>query len=67
MNSTSYSSITLCNALSVIQSAMDNILHDLIGTCEYVCMDDIVVYSEVPEQYVNDLCLGLSLSKIKTK
>ncbi|NPA72180.1 MAG: RNA-directed DNA polymerase [Gammaproteobacteria bacterium] len=45
----------LANVPAVFQRTMDKILAELIGRCVFVCFDDIVVYSPLPEAHVQHL------------
>ncbi len=45
----------LTNAPSYFQRAMDRILSPLIGTCVFVYIDDIIVYSTSKEQHILDV------------
>jgi hypothetical protein len=49
----------LCNAPATFQRMMNAVLHDLIGVCVYVYIDDIIIYSTSFEMHMQHLKLVL--------
>lgn len=62
----------LCNAPAIFQRTMDQVLQGLIGTCCFVYIDDIVIYSKTPQEHSHHLSqvldrLGTAGLRAKTK
>ena len=53
----------LTNAPAVFQRTMDYILHELIGHCVYVYIDDIIVYSKNPKDHAKHLSRVFELTQ----
>ena len=62
----------ITNGCQYFQRTMDKVLHGLIGSCCFVYLDDIIVYSRDPDEHAQHLALVLGRLKeaglrVKTK
>ena len=56
--------ISDCNAGATYQSLMNHIFASYIGIFMYVYLDDIVIYSEMPEEHVRHVKLVIVINFI---
>ena len=49
----------LTNAPAVFQALMNDVLQDLLNTCVVIYLDDILIFSQTPEEHTNHVRLVL--------